>query len=107
MSRARRGAAKSPRSLTHHFMRRATFSPYFTVVKPTLARGFNHRDRHWADIPQVHSAQVTLASQMEGAIEEIARIFRMRLPGLSRSQRWARPRSGERIPGVTIASHRL
>jgi hypothetical protein len=25
-------------------------SPYFMVVKPTLARGFNYKDMHWADI---------------------------------------------------------
>jgi hypothetical protein len=31
------------------------------VVKPTLARGFNYKNMHWADLPQVHTAQVTLA----------------------------------------------
>jgi hypothetical protein len=36
-------------------------SPYFMVVKPTLARGFNYKNMHWADLPQVHTAQVTLA----------------------------------------------
>src|SRR5262249_38394695 len=30
-------------------------SPYFMVVKPTLARGFNYKDMHWADLPQVHN----------------------------------------------------
>jgi len=25
-------------------------SPYFMVVKPTLARGFNYKDMHWADV---------------------------------------------------------
>jgi hypothetical protein len=30
-------------------------SPYFMVVKPALARGFNYRDMHWADLPQVHT----------------------------------------------------
>jgi hypothetical protein len=47
-------------------------SPYFMVVKPTLARGFNYKDMHWADLPQVHTAQVTLAPQIEGAIAEVA-----------------------------------
>jgi Permuted papain-like amidase enzyme, YaeF/YiiX, C92 family len=28
-------------------------SPYFMVVKPTLARGFNYKDMRWADLPQV------------------------------------------------------
>jgi Permuted papain-like amidase enzyme, YaeF/YiiX, C92 family len=32
-------------------------SPYFMVVKPTLARGFNYKDMHWADLPQVHTGQ--------------------------------------------------
>jgi len=50
------------------------------VVKPTLARGFNYKDMHWADLPQVHTAKVTLAPEIEGAIAEVAyaRIFRMR-----------------------------
>jgi hypothetical protein len=30
-------------------------SPYLMVVKPTLARGFNFKDMHWADLPQVHT----------------------------------------------------
>jgi hypothetical protein len=46
-------------------------SPYFIVVKPTLARGFNYKDMHWADLPQVHTAQVTLAPEIEGAITEV------------------------------------
>jgi hypothetical protein len=55
-------------------------SPYFMVVKPTLARGFNYKDMHWADLPQVHTAQVTLAPEIEGAIGELAyaRISRTR-----------------------------
>src|SRR6266404_4028606 len=40
-------------------------SPYFMVVKPTLARGFNYKDMHWADLPQVHTAQATLAPEIE------------------------------------------
>ena len=27
-------------------------SPYFMVVKPMLARGFNYKDMRWADLPQ-------------------------------------------------------
>ena len=42
------------------------------VVKPTLVRGFNYKDMHWADLPQVHTAQVTLAPEIEGAIAEVA-----------------------------------
>jgi hypothetical protein len=45
-------------------------SPYFMVVKPTLARGFNYKAMHWADLPEIHTAQVTLAPAVEGAIAE-------------------------------------
>src|SRR5258708_5793197 len=47
-------------------------SPYFMGVKPTLARGFNYKGMHWADLPAVHTAQVTLAPDIEGAIAEVA-----------------------------------
>jgi hypothetical protein len=47
-------------------------SPYFMVVKPTLARGFNYKDMHWADLPQVNTAQITLAPEIEGVIAEVA-----------------------------------
>jgi hypothetical protein len=47
-------------------------SPYFMVVKPTLARGFNYKDMHWADLPEVHTARVTLAPEIEGAFAEVA-----------------------------------
>ena len=42
------------------------------VVKPTLARGFNYKDMQWADIAQGHSAPITLSSETERAIEEVA-----------------------------------
>lgn len=47
-------------------------SPYFMVVKPTLARGFNYKDMQWADLLQVHTAQVPLAAETEGAIAQVA-----------------------------------
>src|SRR5260370_221080 len=47
-------------------------SPYFMVVKPTLARGFNYKDMHWADLPEIHTGQVTLAPETEDAIAEVA-----------------------------------
>jgi hypothetical protein len=47
-------------------------SPYFMVVKPTLARGFNYKDMHWADLHQVRAAHITLALEIEGAIAELA-----------------------------------
>ena len=55
-------------------------SPYFMVVKPTLAWGFNYKDMHWADLPQIHAPQVTLTPEIESASLEVvcARIPRMR-----------------------------
>jgi hypothetical protein len=47
-------------------------SPYFMVVKPTLARGFNYKDMHWADLPEVQTAKLTLAPEIEGAVAEVA-----------------------------------
>src|SRR3984893_2384740 len=47
-------------------------SPYFMVVKSTLARVFNYTDAHWAGLPRVRAAQVTLAPEIEGAITEVA-----------------------------------
>ena len=31
-------------------------SPYFMVVKPTLERGFNYKEMHWADLREAHAA---------------------------------------------------
>lgn len=45
-------------------------SPYFMVVKPTLARGFNYKDMRWADLAQIHAAQVTLAPEIKGDGDE-------------------------------------
>jgi hypothetical protein len=47
-------------------------SPYFMVVKPTLARSFNYKDMRWADLLQVHAAQATLAPEIERAIAAVA-----------------------------------
>ena len=47
-------------------------SPYFMVVKPTLARGFNYKDMRWVDFAQIHSAQVTLAPEIKGERDEAA-----------------------------------
>src|ERR1700746_3649211 len=45
-------------------------SPYFMVVKPTLARGFNYKDMHWADLPQVDTTQARHAPKIDDAIAE-------------------------------------
>ncbi|WP_084800139.1 YiiX/YebB-like N1pC/P60 family cysteine hydrolase [Bradyrhizobium sp. Ai1a-2] len=47
-------------------------SPYFMVVKPTLARDFNYKDMHWDDLPQVHTAEVTPTREVKGGIAEVA-----------------------------------
>ncbi len=47
-------------------------SPYFMIVKPTLARGFNYKDMVWADLPKDHTAQLTLAPEIEVPIAEAA-----------------------------------
>ena len=47
-------------------------SPYFMIVKPTLARGFNYKDMVWADLPQDHTAQLALAPEIEVPIAEAA-----------------------------------
>jgi hypothetical protein len=55
-----------PRHPSFYAPRDFDISPYFMVVKPTLARGFNYKEMHWADLPQVHTAQVALAPQLAG-----------------------------------------
>jgi Permuted papain-like amidase enzyme, YaeF/YiiX, C92 family len=47
-------------------------SPYFMVVKPTLACGFSYKDMDWVDPAQAHTARGTLAREIKGAITEIA-----------------------------------
>jgi hypothetical protein len=53
-------------------------SPYFMVVKPTLARGFNYKDMHWADLPRVHTTQARHAPKIDDAIAEGVYV---RIPG--------------------------
>jgi hypothetical protein len=47
-------------------------SPYFMVVKPTLALGFNYKDMRWADLAQFHTGQITLAPEIKGESDEAA-----------------------------------
>ena len=61
-----------PRHSSLYAPRDFDISPYFMVVKPTLARGFNYKDMQWADLLQVHTAQVPLAAETEGAIAQVA-----------------------------------
>ena len=63
------GTARNRQDPSPVTLRAARFdmSPYFMVVKPTLARGFNYRDMHWADLPRAGTAKVTLAPGIEAA----------------------------------------
>jgi permuted papain-like amidase YaeF/Yiix C92 family enzyme len=59
---ARREIAE-PRHSSLYAPRDFDISPYFMVVKPTLARGFNYKDMHWA--AQGRTPQRTLAPEIE------------------------------------------
>lgn len=66
-------------------------SPYFEVVKPTIANGFNYKKMHWADLPLppvdmtdagiVDASQSTLVPQAEGTRR--SRWRRRRAPAIS------------------------
>jgi Permuted papain-like amidase enzyme, YaeF/YiiX, C92 family len=71
-SQTARGEIAENRHSSFYSPRDFDISPYFMVVKPTLARGFNYKDMHWADLAQVHNAQVTIAPEVEGAVAEVA-----------------------------------
>lgn len=54
-----RTAAREVAELRHASLyapRDFDISPYFMVVKPTLARGFNYKDMQWADLCEAHAA---------------------------------------------------
>ena len=38
-------------------------SPYFNVVKPTIASGFDYKALHWADLPHAAAAETPLVPQ--------------------------------------------
>jgi hypothetical protein len=43
-------------------------SPYFNVVKPTIARGFNYKSLQWADLSRaLEQAQIPLPPQIAPA----------------------------------------
>jgi hypothetical protein len=46
-------------------------SPYFNVVKPTIAKGFDYKTLHWADLPEEH---VSLAPQAAAADKDASAI---------------------------------
>jgi hypothetical protein len=47
-------------------------SPYFNVVKPTIAKGFDYKTLHWADLPEIcgDGASALLARQVADAGED-------------------------------------
>lgn len=48
-------------------------SPYFNVVKPTIAKGFDYKALHWADLPlPLAEPHVTLAPEARAAAEDDA-----------------------------------
>jgi hypothetical protein len=74
-SRAARCEIAEIRHSSFYAPRDFDISPYFMVVKPTLAHGFNYKDMHWADLPypaEVHAAQLTLVPEIEGTMVEAA-----------------------------------
>jgi hypothetical protein len=74
-SRAARCEIAEIRHSSLYVPRDFDISPYFMVVKPTLARGFNYKDMRWADLPypaEVHAAQLTLVPETEGELVEAA-----------------------------------
>jgi hypothetical protein len=46
-------------------------SPYFNVVKPTIARGFDYKALHWADLPE---ERISSARQAAATAEEASAI---------------------------------
>ena len=63
-SQTSRREIAEPRHSSLYAPRDFDISPYFMVVKPTLARGFNYKDMHWA--PQSRTPRRTLAPEIEG-----------------------------------------
>jgi hypothetical protein len=53
---ARREIAENRQSSLYE-LRDFDISSDFMMMKPTIARGFNHKDVHWAVLPRVHTAE--------------------------------------------------
>jgi hypothetical protein len=51
-------------------------SPYFNVVKPTIASGFNYKSLHWADLPRpLDETHAPLAPEAPAAAEDDAGVM--------------------------------
>ncbi len=44
-------------------------SPYFNVVKPTIARGFNYKALPWADLPQADQPDASRLPELIGGVQ--------------------------------------
>jgi hypothetical protein len=53
-------------------------SPYFMIVKPTLARGFNYKDMQWADLP---GSTQHRPGRLQRSMVRIAEGVYVRIPG--------------------------
>jgi hypothetical protein len=45
-------------------------SPYFNVVKPTIARGFDYKALQWAEVPSLATAPVVLVAEAAGTARD-------------------------------------
>jgi hypothetical protein len=45
-------------------------SPYFNVVKPTIARGFDYKALQWAEVPSLTTAPVVLVAEAAGVARD-------------------------------------
>jgi hypothetical protein len=60
--------------IRHHSLytpRDFDISPYFSVVKPTIEKGFNYRNLHWADLPLRPVEEVEAPSVAAGDEEQL------------------------------------
>ncbi|MBI3435465.1 MAG: lipo-like protein [Proteobacteria bacterium] len=77
-SRSKRREILQIRHSTLYTPRDFDISPYFKVVKPTIARGFDYKTMHWADLP-LPPAETAQDSPF-GRRKRISRRRRFRLP---------------------------
>ncbi len=51
--------------IRHHSLyapRDFDISPYFSVIKPTIEKGFDYKQMHWADLPQTRKEVLNSAA---------------------------------------------
>ena len=62
-------------------------SPYFQIIKPTLAEEFNYKCMHWADLPAPSHQHIPILGQKSNALRELETIAE----SIDRSQPWPSP----------------